>query len=205
VALLLVLPIPAVLLLAPLLVPGDRIDFGFWLIDTHHEAWLAAIPGAILVLAIGVVTVKITRRQHAWVIRQVTPPETTRAEPTVSTTDTGLRELTEREAQVLDLMSQGFTNGAIAQELFISESTVRKHVGRIFAKLDVDAANNDRRVRAVLTYVQTPRRGRRRATSTSRVGVRPVVRGAGAAAGGPAAGSHVVFLRRRSRAARLTV
>jgi DNA-binding CsgD family transcriptional regulator len=153
VALLLVLPVPAILLLAPLLVPSDRIDFGVWQVDAHHEAWIAAVPGAILVLAIALVTTKVTRRQRAWVIRQVTPPETTRDEAT-PTTDTGLHQLTERENQVLELMSKGLTNGAIARELFISEATVRKHVGRIFAKLDLDAASNDRRVTAVLSYVQ---------------------------------------------------
>lgn len=46
--------------------------------------------------------------------------------------------VTERELQVLGLLSQGMTNGAIARELFLSENTVRAHVRNIVLKLDVE-------------------------------------------------------------------
>lgn len=46
-----------------------------------------------------------------------------------------LFELTEREQDVLELMVQGFTNAGIADELFISYSTVKKHVHNILNKL----------------------------------------------------------------------
>jgi len=42
--------------------------------------------------------------------------------------------LTEREAEVLDLIAQGCTNPEIARRLFVSESTVKTHVNHIFAK-----------------------------------------------------------------------
>lgn len=45
--------------------------------------------------------------------------------------------LTDREAEVLRLIALGYTNGEIATELFISERTVKTHVGHLFAKLDV--------------------------------------------------------------------
>jgi DNA-binding NarL/FixJ family response regulator len=45
--------------------------------------------------------------------------------------------LTAREAQVLRLVAQGKTNKAIADELFISEKTVHRHVSNIFLKLDL--------------------------------------------------------------------
>ncbi len=45
--------------------------------------------------------------------------------------------LTERELEVLILLTRGKTNRVIAQELFISEKTVASHVGHIFTKLDV--------------------------------------------------------------------
>ncbi len=48
-----------------------------------------------------------------------------------------LRELTPREVDVLTAMARGRTNGEIAAELFISELTVKSHVGRIFAKLQL--------------------------------------------------------------------
>lgn len=43
--------------------------------------------------------------------------------------------LTSREAEVLEAIGSGLTNGEIAARLHISELTVKSHVGRIFTKL----------------------------------------------------------------------
>lgn len=64
-----------------------------------------------------------------------------------------LSALTEREHEVLALMAEGRTNGSIAAAQFVSEAAVRKHVGNIFAKLDL-GTGTDRRVLAVLTYLR---------------------------------------------------
>ncbi|MCD0443675.1 LuxR C-terminal-related transcriptional regulator [Glycomyces sp. A-F 0318] len=152
-ALLLVVPVPAVLALAPLLVRGDQVDLGFARIDTPLEAWPAAALGSILLVAIASGTLKAVRAQRAWIDRQFPQPgPAPRAAGPADPTATRFQGLTERETQVLELMSRGFTNGAIAQRLFISEATVRKHVGRIFAKLDMDTTDKDRRVTAALTF-----------------------------------------------------
>ena len=55
----------------------------------------------------------------------------TPARATTAVTD----ELTGREIEVLRAMALGRSNGEIAAELFISELTVKSHVGRIFTKL----------------------------------------------------------------------
>jgi DNA-binding NarL/FixJ family response regulator len=67
--------------------------------------------------------------------------------------DGPLAALTDREREVLGLMAEGHTNPTIAARLFVSEAAVRKHVGNIFAKLDLDP-DSDRRVAAVLTYLR---------------------------------------------------
>jgi DNA-binding NarL/FixJ family response regulator len=47
--------------------------------------------------------------------------------------------LSERELQVLRLVAAGKTNRAIAEELFISEKTVARHVSNIFDKVGVSS------------------------------------------------------------------
>ncbi|MBT8226348.1 MAG: response regulator transcription factor [Dactylosporangium sp.] len=68
--------------------------------------------------------------------------------------DGPLERLTARELEVLSLMAQGHSNGAIATLLAITERSVSKHIGNVFAKLGLPADDNaHRRVRAVLTFL----------------------------------------------------
>ncbi|MCE4025053.1 MULTISPECIES: response regulator transcription factor [unclassified Microbacterium] len=65
-----------------------------------------------------------------------------------------LGALTPREREVLALMAQGASNGDIARALHLSDAAVRKHVGNIFTGLGLAPTEENRRVRAILLFLQ---------------------------------------------------
>jgi len=48
-----------------------------------------------------------------------------------------LERLTSREAEIIELVAAGLTNGAIAERLWVSPGTVKKHLDNIYARLGV--------------------------------------------------------------------
>ncbi|MGX7671538.1 LuxR C-terminal-related transcriptional regulator [Plantactinospora sp. DSM 117369] len=65
-----------------------------------------------------------------------------------------LATLTPREREVLAVMAEGRSNGAIAARLVITEKAVSKHINSILTKLDLPPSDDDhRRVLAVLAYL----------------------------------------------------
>ncbi len=69
--------------------------------------------------------------------------------------DDPLAAITAREREVLELMAEGRSNNAIAEQMVITERAVEKHVTSIFSKLDLAPAPADhRRVLAVLAFLR---------------------------------------------------
>lgn len=110
---------------------------GFLLKDTPAEELI----NAVRVVAAGeaLLAPSVTRRLiEEFARRRSTQPRA----------DDRIKRLTEREVQVLTLLSNGLSNHEIAAELFLGESTVKTHVARIFSKLEA----RDRVQAVVIAY-----------------------------------------------------
>lgn len=98
---------------------------GFLLKDTPPEDLL----GAIRVVARGDALLAPS------VTRQLIEAFSRGAAPELPSPPPGLAELTERETEVLRLVARGLSNSEIATRLYLGETTVKTHVGRVLMKL----------------------------------------------------------------------
>ncbi|MFI9807187.1 response regulator [Streptomyces sp. NPDC052301] len=67
--------------------------------------------------------------------RRITTQALSQLQPPVGQSSRSRFRLSEREAEIMDLIASGMTNQQIAAACFISEKTVKNHINRIFAKL----------------------------------------------------------------------
>jgi NarL family two-component system response regulator LiaR len=72
---------------------------------------------------------------HPDIARKLMSAVAAQEEPPGSPAPSGLRELTERELEVLRLIAEGLNNRQIADKLVISDKTVKTHVSSILSKL----------------------------------------------------------------------
>jgi DNA-binding NarL/FixJ family response regulator len=102
----------------------------------------ADFVNAIRVVAAGdaLIAPSVTRRLLARFARLPVPADETYAE--------SIRQLTEREREVLGLVAQGLSNREIAERLTLAEPTVKTHVSHLLIKLDL----RDRTQLVMLAY-----------------------------------------------------
>ncbi|MFQ6229341.1 response regulator [Nocardia sp. NPDC002869] len=110
---------------------------GFLLKDTPPEDLISAIRS--VAAGDAVVSPKVTKRLLDRLIAE---------EPTPSRDPGILEVLTAREREVLEQIAAGRSNAEIAGQLFLSEATVKTHVGRVLTKLGL----RDRVQAVVLAY-----------------------------------------------------
>ena len=112
---------------------------GFLLKDVEPELLVAGIRGVHS--GESLLAPSVTQRMIASFLRRP-PPD--------GTADQRLHLLTPREQETLRLLARGLTNAEIAAELFVSETTVKTHVGRVLSKLGLRD-----RVQAVIYAYET--------------------------------------------------
>jgi len=101
------------------------------------------VPPAELVAAIrtvargdAVVSPRVTRRLLEEYAHQLPDgDDAVAAGSTAGGEHPALESLTEREREVLLAVADGLSNAEIADRLYVSEATVKSHVGRLLAKL----------------------------------------------------------------------
>lgn len=98
---------------------------GFLLKDAHPHDLVAAIRAAYAGEAM--LSPRVTKRMLE-IISGQRPADAETVPP-------GFDELTDREREVFTGIARGMTNAEIGDALFVSDSTVKTHVGRVLAKL----------------------------------------------------------------------
>ncbi|MEU3983519.1 response regulator transcription factor [Streptomyces sp. NPDC026672] len=111
---------------------------GFLIKNVPPEEFLAAIR--VVAAGDSVVAPRVTRRLLERFAGQL--------DPAPEREDNRLDVLTERERDVLELVARGLSNSEIAGRLYVAETTVKTHLGRILTKLEL----RDRVQAVVLAY-----------------------------------------------------
>ncbi|MDD7542115.1 MAG: response regulator transcription factor [Mobiluncus porci] len=105
---------------------------GFLLKDAKPEELIAAIRA--VAHGDAAISPRVTKKMLELFAPQL--PGEDEGDPALTVDTVALASLTERETEVLKLIAQGLTNQEIADELYISMTTVKTHVGNILGKIN---------------------------------------------------------------------
>lgn len=113
------------ILIACLLILFKLAQFSYFGQSGSTEIWIAVI--SLIFFGIGI----FISRKYLPVTKTIHAPK----EPDPAQIDK--IGLSKREYEILQLISDGLSNQQIADKIFVSENTVKKHVSNLFLKLDV--------------------------------------------------------------------
>jgi DNA-binding NarL/FixJ family response regulator len=115
-------------LIATLAIALQYLEYQYWVRSLSTEVYVGVIASLFLVLG-------------WWLGNKWTSRQTEMGDPANGfTLDADLAQkigLSKRETEVLQLISEGHSNQEIADELYVSLSTIKTHVSNVFSKLDV--------------------------------------------------------------------
>lgn len=123
------------LLITALLVLFKTAEYSHWQTGDNTTRWLTFF--CILFFGVGIIIArKLFVKKEIIVKHEI---KEVPAETGLTIDDDNIKKtgISKRELEILQLIDEGLSNQQIAEKLFVSEHTVKKHVSNLFFKLDV--------------------------------------------------------------------
>ena len=112
------------------------LQWKFLIVDNSLDIYIGLIAVFFTILGVWVATQLVkTKVQTVVIEKEVYVPQPN--EHTINESELKKLNLSNREYEVLQLLTKGYSNADIAQNLFLSLSTIKTHVSNLFIKLDV--------------------------------------------------------------------
>lgn len=122
------------LLITALLVLFKLAEYSRWQTGGDMLDWIAVFSALFFAMGIFISRKLFIKKEAVKSTEQaVLPPVPGKVDAT-QVQKTGISK---RELEILQLVGEGFSNLQIAEQLFVSEHTVKKHISNLFFKLDV--------------------------------------------------------------------
>lgn len=124
------------LIMALLIFALKWLQWKFLIVDNALDIYIGLIAVFFTLLGVWVATQLVKPKVQTVVVEKeviITPP----AENIIDEAELSKLNLSNREYEVLQLLAKGYSNAAIAENLFLSLSTVKTHVSNLFIKMDV--------------------------------------------------------------------
>lgn len=108
--------------------------YSLWHQPSHLEFYIVCI--GLLFIGIGIALSRFFTKKNIYNPTGTPIPNSTQIPKEIDQAKLKETGLSKREYEILLLIADGLSNSEIAQQLFISESTVKTHVSKILSKLD---------------------------------------------------------------------